>query len=53
MLRDIDVLYWLYSLAEVEVDFHFAFVKMSGFHISNGVWDIVPDLRTNVRKTFS
>ena len=52
MLGDVLFLYWFQSL-EQEVGFHFLLEEVSRFHISNGVWDIIPDLNTDVQSTFS
>ena len=49
MLEDFLVLFWCHSLAQ-EVGFHFVLEKLSRFQISNGYWDIIPDLCTEVRK---
>ena len=51
MLGDILFLHWLHSLAQ-EVGFHFVLEEVSRFYISNGVWDIIPDLYTYLRKAF-
>ena len=51
MLGDILFLYWFYSLAQ-EVGFHFVLEEVSRCHISTGVWDIIPDLSNDIRKTF-
>ena len=33
-----------------EAGFHFVLEEMSRFHISDGVWDIIPDLSSDVGK---
>ena len=51
MLGDILFLYWFHLLAQ-EVGFHFVLEDVSRFHTSNGVWDFIPDLSTDIRKIF-
>ena len=50
MLGDILFLYF-HSLAQ-EVGFHFVLEEVSRLHISAVVWDIIPDLSTDVQITF-
>ena len=51
MLGDFLFLHWVHLLAQ-EVGFHFLLEEVSRFHISNVVWDFIPDLSIDVRKTF-
>ena len=44
-------MYWFRSLAQ-EAGFHFVLEKVNRFHISNGVWGIIPDPCIDVRKPF-
>ena len=51
---DMIYLIWKYNffLLAQEVGFHFLFEKVLSFQISYIIWDIIPDLCSDVRNTF-
>ena len=51
MSGDILFLFWFHLLA-LEMGFLFVLQEASGFHISNGIWNIIADHSTDVQKAF-